>query len=166
MRTTPALAAGLAAAALVLAAPVAWSAQAGPAEVVVAPAAVPRGTSLTVAVRGADCAEGTVESPAFSRTRLHRAEDGDTARAGAFVERSVAPGRYDVTVRCGGLRLTRSSAFTVFHGGVRGGTGGSTEQAAGDADMMVGGGLVAAAVIGGGLLWLRGRAEERDRPDA
>lgn len=157
MRTIHALAVGLAtSAALGLAAPTASAADASPLDVVVTPAAVARGAGLTVAVRAAGCASGTVESPAFARTSLRMIDGGDSAQASPVVDGSVAPGRYDVTARCEGRTVTRPAALTVFRGGVRGGVGGSTHHAS-TADMAVGGGLVGAAVLGGAVLWLRRR---------
>jgi hypothetical protein len=85
---------------------------------------------------------------------------GDISRGVVFVDRGARPGRYDITVRCNGFRLTRPRAFAVL-GGVQGGLGGSRTGGATTADMAIGGGLVALAVVGGGAFWVRRRHERR-----
>jgi hypothetical protein len=163
MRTIPAaLAAGCAVAvALGGAAPATADGQdrSAPQEIVVTPASVPLGGKVTVVVRA--CAGGTVDSPGFPSARLRPVDGGDSATAALTLGSASAPGRYDVTAHCPGGELTHPAAFTVFRGAVHGGVGGTAAHRASPADMAVGGGLVIAAVLGGGILWLRRRAEDR-----
>ncbi|GAA2458154.1 hypothetical protein [Streptomyces glaucus] len=160
MRSTRALAAaGAAVAVLGLAAPTAaaWD---SPSNIVALPSVIARGGQLTVTVDG--CRNGgTATSNAFPATRLtplHGASE--TARGTATINANARPGAYDITVTCDGRTLTRPAAFTVL-GGVRGGVGGGTVSGATPADIAIGGGLVAAAVAGGGLFWMRRRAERQ-----
>ncbi|MFD8934951.1 hypothetical protein ACFV0R_06785 [Streptomyces sp. NPDC059578] len=129
------------------------------------PSVISGGGRLTVTVDGRSCGNGFVESPAFERTRLTGLgrDDRDgrgTATATVTVHRFASSGSHEITAECDGRRHTRHHAFTVI-GGVRGGLGGSSESGATRTDMAIGGGLVAAAAIGGGLFWMRRRAENR-----
>ncbi|MFB8774692.1 hypothetical protein [Streptomyces broussonetiae] len=160
MRRTRALAVSAAAvAALGVAAPaaVAWDT---PSNIVALPSVIARGGQLTVTVDG--CRNGgTMSSGAFPTTNLtpiHGANE--TAKGTATIHSNARPGPYDITVNCSGRTLTRPAAFTVI-GGVRGGIGGSSTSGATPTDMAIGGGLVTAAVIGGGVFWMRRRAERR-----
>ncbi|WP_180989859.1 hypothetical protein [Streptomyces cahuitamycinicus] len=172
MRNTRALAvAGAAVAALGLSAPAAVAWDNKPSNIVVLPSVIARGGQLTITVDG--CRNGgTATSSAFSPTQLSpvsggggKGNEGDrggagngTARGTATVNSNARPGPYDITVTCDGRRLTKPQAFTVI-GGVRGGIGGSSNTGATPTDMAIGGGLVAAAVVGGGVFWMRRRAE-------
>lgn len=160
MRTTRALAALAAAgAALGLAAPsaAAWT---DPSNIVAMPSVIAKGGQLTVTVDGTSCQSGgTVQSPAFPRTNLTAVPGGSTSSATVTVNHSANPGAYDITAHCGGKSLTRPSAFTVIHGGVRGGIGGGSASGATPTDMAIGGALVTAAVVGGGVFWMRRRSE-------
>lgn len=162
MRTTRALAVAAAAVGAVgLAAPAA-SAWADPTNIVAMPSVIPRGGHLTVTVDGTSCQSGgKVKSPAFPETSLQAIPGGSTASATATINADATPGAYDITAMCGGKELTRPAAFTVIHGGVRGGLGGSSTTGATSTDMAIGGALVAAAVVGGGVFWMRRRAENR-----
>ncbi|MEU6121596.1 hypothetical protein [Streptomyces sp. NPDC047123] len=163
MRTTRALAVAAAAAGVVgLAAPTA-SAWADPTNIVAMPSVIPRGGHLTVTVDGSSCqAPGSkVTSPAFPDTNLKTINGGTTASATAVIHSHATPGAYDITAHCGGKTLTRPAAFTVIHGGVRGGLGGATTSGATSTDMAIGGALVAAALVGGGVFWMRRRSENR-----
>ncbi|MFD9909479.1 hypothetical protein [Streptomyces sp. NPDC059063] len=160
MRNSRALAALVAAGAVVgLAAPTA-AAWAGPSNIVAMPSVIARGGQLTVTVDSCE-APGTVESPAFPKTNLNPIPGGSTSSATVTVHHSAHPGAYDITATCNGKPLTRPSAFTVIHGGVRGGLGGSSTSGATSTDMAIGGALVAAAVVGGGVFWMRRRAENK-----
>ncbi|MEV5440603.1 hypothetical protein AB0K80_32060 [Streptomyces sp. NPDC052682] len=132
----------------------------GPSNIVALPGVVARGGQLTITVDG--CRHGgTATSTAFPTTNLTPIRGAnDTARGTATVNADARPGTYDITVNCDGRTLTRPAAFTVI-GGVRGGLGGSSTSGATPADIAIGGGLVAAAVIGGGVFWMRRRAEKR-----
>ncbi|KOV99049.1 membrane protein [Streptomyces sp. NRRL B-1140] len=171
MRNTRALAvAGAAVAALGLSAPaaVAWDT---PSNITALPSVIARGGQLTITVDGCRSG-GTATSNAFSPTRLSPVgggkgnEDGrggtgsGTARGTATINSNARPGSYDITVDCNGRRMTKPQAFTVI-GGVRGGIGGSSTTGATPTDMAIGGGLVAAALVGGGVFWMRRRAERR-----
>ncbi|WP_156725122.1 hypothetical protein [Streptomyces apocyni] len=159
MRTTRALAvAAVAGTFLGLAAPAAsaWDASA----VSVSPHAVPRGGEVTIKVKEHACSGGRVFSDAFPTARL-RHHQGDVFKARATVNSNASIGAKDVTVHCGSSSVTKNAAFTVIHGGVRGGVGGSTSTGATATDMAIGGGLVAAAAIGGGVFWMRRRGESR-----
>ncbi|MFF8015263.1 hypothetical protein [Streptomyces sp. NPDC007929] len=171
MRNTRALAvAGAAVAALGLSAPaaVAWET---PSNITALPSVIARGGQLTITVDGCRSG-GTATSNAFSPTRLSPAgggkgNEGDrggagsgTARGAATINSDARPGPYDITVDCNGRRMTKPQAFTVI-GGVRGGIGGSTTTGATPTDVAIGGGLVAAALVGGGVFWMRRRAERR-----
>lgn len=162
MRRTRVLAASAAAAAVLgLAAPAA-SAWTGPSNITVEPSVIARGGQLTVTVDGTACqmAGSTVTSPAFPTTHL-KSIGGDTSTAKPTVHHHASPGSYSVTVHCGeGKTLTKNNAFTVI-GGVRGGLGGSSSDGATPTDIAIGSGLVAAAALGGGLFWMRRRAEKR-----
>ncbi|MET7358637.1 hypothetical protein ABZS76_09320 [Streptomyces sp. NPDC005562] len=162
MRTTRALAVAAAAVGVVgLAAPTA-SAWADPTNIVAMPSVIPRGGHLTVTVDGSSCQSGgRVTSPAFSDAELHSIPGGTSASATATIHSHARPGAYDITAYCGGKSLVRPAAFTVIHGGVRGGIGGSTHTGATGTDMVIGGALVTAAVVGGGVFWMRRRAENR-----
>ncbi|WP_030674255.1 hypothetical protein [Streptomyces cellulosae] len=166
MRTTRALAAtGAAVAVTVLgvAAPAAVARDgmgARPSNIVALPSVIARGGQLTVTVDG--CPNGgTMTSDAFRSAPLTPIPGTNgAARGTATVDRNARPGSHSITVNCSGRTLTNPAAFTVI-GGVRGGLGGSTSTGATPADIAIGGGLVAAAVIGGGVFWMRRRAERR-----
>ncbi len=162
MRTTRALAVAAAAGAVVgLAAPAA-SAWADPTNIVAMPSVIPRGGQLTVTVDGSSCQRGgKVTSRAFADADLHALKNSTTSSATAVVHRNASPGSYDITAHCGGKTLTRPAAFTVIHGGVRGGFGGSTHSGATTTDMAIGSALVGAAVVGGTVFWMRRRAEKK-----
>ncbi|MGA4838353.1 hypothetical protein [Streptomyces sp. G45] len=160
MRNSRALAALVAAGAVVgLAAPTA-AAWAGPSNIVAMPSVIARGGQLTVTVDNCE-APGTVESPAFPKTNLKPITPGTTSSATVTVHHNAHPGAFDITANCNGKTLTRPSAFTVIHGGVRGGLGGSTTSGATSTDMAIGGTLVGLALVGGGVFWLRRRAESK-----
>ncbi|CAL9651158.1 hypothetical protein [Streptomyces griseomycini] len=163
MRNSRALAAaGAAVAVLGVAAPAAV-ADAGrvpsPSNIVALPSVIARGGQLTITVDG--CPNGgTATSNAFPRTNLTPIRGGnDTAKGTATIDDNARAGSYDITVHCSGRSLTRPAAFTVL-GGVRGGIGGSVTSGATPTDIAIGGGLVAAAVLGGGVFWMRRRAEK------
>ncbi|MFF2850942.1 hypothetical protein ACFVT5_32100 [Streptomyces sp. NPDC058001] len=164
MRTYRALAVSAAAVAAVgLAAPTAAAGGATDLNNIVAtPNVVPQGGQLAVTVEGGGCDNGTVESPAFQRTRLSGTGrlGNNIATATVTIDRDARAGSHEITADCNGRRLTRPNAFTVV-GGVRGGIGGSTETGATRTDMAIGGGLVAAAALGGGVFWMRRRADNR-----
>ncbi|WP_167409605.1 hypothetical protein [Streptomyces africanus] len=161
MRNTRALAvAGAAVAALGLSAPaaVAWDT---PSNIVALPSVIARGGQLTITVDG--CRHGgTATSNAFTMpAKLSPIRSArQTARGTATIRNNARPGPYDITVTCDGRTLTKPHAFTVI-GGVRGGVGGSSTTGATPTDMAIGGGLVTAAVVGGGVFWMRRRAERR-----
>ncbi|MEI5103052.1 hypothetical protein RB200_36560 [Streptomyces sp. PmtG] len=162
MRNSRALAAVVAAGAVAVvgvAAPTA-AAWAGPSNIVAMPSVIARGGQLTVTVDSCE-APGTVESPAFPKTNLQPVPGGSTSSATVTVHHNAHPGAYDITANCNGKPLTRPHAFTVIHGGVRGGIGGSSTSGATSTDIAIGGGLVAAALVGGGVFWMRRRAENR-----
>ncbi|CAL9357896.1 hypothetical protein [Streptomyces sp. Tu 3180] len=163
MRNSRALvAAGAAVAVLGVAAPAAV-ADAGrvpsPSNIVALPSVIASGGQLTITVDG--CPNGgTATSNAFPRTNLTPIRGtNDTAKGTATIDHNARPGSYDITVHCSGRSLTRPAAFTVI-GGVRGGIGGSSTSGATPTDIAIGGGLVAAAVAGGGVFWMRRRAEK------
>ncbi|MFH8449255.1 hypothetical protein ACH4CD_08440 [Streptomyces fungicidicus] len=164
MRNSRALAAaGAAAAVLGLTAPVAV-ADGGrvpnPSNIVALPSVIARGGQLTITVDG--CPNGgTATSNAFPRTNLTPINGAnDTSKGTATIDADARPGPYDITVHCSGRSLTRPAAFTVI-GGVRGGIGGSSTSGATPTDVAIGGALVAAAAVGGGVFWMRRRAEKR-----
>ncbi|MFI6879758.1 hypothetical protein ACIBL6_40590 [Streptomyces sp. NPDC050400] len=161
MRTTRALAvSAVAVAALGVAAPAA-SAWTDPSGLSASPSVIPRGGQLTISVTGTKCqTNSTATSDAFGTVNLVN-KGGEQAGADATVHSDAAPGAHDITVNCQGATLTRPAAFTVIHGGVRGGLGGSSETGATSTDMAIGGALVASALIGGGVFWMRRRAEGR-----
>ncbi|MFE0102091.1 hypothetical protein [Streptomyces sp. NPDC059009] len=162
MRTTRALAVATAAGAVVALAAPAASAWTDPSNITAMPSVIARGGQLTVTVDGTSCQSGgTVESPAFPKTNLTSIPGGSTSSATATIHEHANPGAYDITANCGGKTLTRPSAFTVIHGGVRGGLGGATTSGATTTDMAIGGALVAAAVVGGGVFWMRRRSENK-----
>lgn len=164
MRTTRALAVAVTAGAVVgLAAPTA-SAWADPSNIVAMPSVIPRGGQLTVTVDGKACqAPGSkVTSNAFPDTPLKHM-GGGTASANPMVNHHASPGAHSITVHCGGKTLTKPDAFTVIHGGVRGGLGGSSSEGATSTDMAIGGALVAVALVGGGVFWMRRRSENAGR---
>ncbi|WP_217214307.1 hypothetical protein [Streptomyces sp. AC550_RSS872] len=163
MRTTRAMAAAATAvAALGLAAPAAVARDGmpvGPSNIVAMPSAVPRGGQLTITVD--NCPRGgTATSDAFRPTRLSPVHGSNTARGIATIDRHTKPGSHSITVICDGRTLTNPAAFTVI-GGVQGGIGGSSSTGATPTDMAIGGGLIAMAVVGGGVFWMRRRAEKR-----
>ncbi|MEV1022800.1 hypothetical protein [Streptomyces sp. NPDC050264] len=163
MRTTRALAvSAVAVAAVGFAAPAA-SALADPSNITAVPDVVPRGGMLTITVDGSKCASGgTATSDAFGSAGFTPVPGGGTtASADATVHEDARPGAHDVSVNCDGATLTRPAAFTVIHGGVRGGLGGASQTGATPTDMAIGGALVASALIGGGVFWLRRRSESR-----
>lgn len=151
--------AGAAVAALGLSSPaaVAWD---SPSNIVALPSVIARGGQLTITVDG--CRNGgTATSNAFSPTRLTPIRGAnETARGTATINNNARPGPYDILVICDGKRLTKPHAFTVI-GGVRGGIGGSSTTGATPTDIAIGGSLVAAAAVGGGVFWMRRRAERR-----
>ncbi|MGI5379852.1 hypothetical protein ACQEV2_37500 [Streptomyces sp. CA-251387] len=165
MRRTRALAAAATAvAALGLAAPAAVARDGmppvGPSNIVALPSVIARGAQLTITVDG--CPRGgTATSDAFPATTLTPV-GGSTAKGTAIIDRHARTGAHSITVHCtgAGRPLTHPNAFTVI-GGVRGGLGGSTATGATPTDMAIGGGLIAVAVIGGGVFWMRRRAEKR-----
>ncbi|MFF7855258.1 hypothetical protein [Streptomyces sp. NPDC007904] len=164
MRNTRALAAAAAAVAVLGAAAPAAVADAGrvpsPSNIVALPSVIARGGQLTITVDG--CPHGgTASSNAFHRTNLTPISGANnTAKGTATVDANARPGSYDITVHCSGRSLTRPAAFTVI-GGVEGGIGGSSTTGATPTDIAIGGALVAAAVVGGGVFWMRRRAEKR-----
>lgn len=161
MRSTRALAvSATAVAALGLTAPqaAAWDTS---SNIVAMPSAIARGGQLTVTVDG--CPNGGyMTSNAFSRARLSPIRNhSETSKGTATVNRWATPGSYDITVHCSGKpALTKSAAFTVI-GGVHGGLGGSSSDGATPTDMAIGGALVGLALVGGGVFWMRRRAESR-----
>ncbi|MFF0200644.1 hypothetical protein [Streptomyces sp. NPDC005017] len=161
MRNSRALAVSAAAvAALGLAAPaaVAWDSA---SNIVALPSVIARGGQMTITVDG--CPQGgTATSSAFPSTHLSPINGAnETSKGTATINNDAAPGSYSITVNCTGRQpLTRDAAFTVI-GGVRGGLGGSSTTGATPTDMAIGGGLVALAAIGGGVFWMRRRAEKR-----
>ncbi|MFD9429549.1 hypothetical protein [Streptomyces sp. NPDC060002] len=133
---------------------------ANPSNIVALPAVIARGGQMTVTVDGCP-GGGTMTSAAFPQANLTPINGANqTAKGTATINENARPGTYDITVNCSGRTLTRPAAFTVI-GGVRGGIGGSTTTGATPTDMAIGGGLVAAALVGGGLFWMRRRAERR-----
>ncbi|MFE2045611.1 hypothetical protein ACFXAZ_32785 [Streptomyces sp. NPDC059477] len=132
----------------------------GPSNIVARPQVIARGGQLTITVDG--CRNGgTASSRAFRPTTLTPTRGAaEPARGRATVHRDARPGNYDIHVNCDGATLTRPRAFTVI-GGVRGGLGGSSTNGATPTDMAIGGGLVGAALLGGGVFWMRRRAEKR-----
>ncbi|GAA2299954.1 hypothetical protein OKJ48_20650 [Streptomyces kunmingensis] len=162
MRTTRALTvSAVVAAAVGLAAPAA-SAWTGPSTITAGPGAVPRGGQLTVTVDGATCRSGgTATSDAFGTADFRAVPGGGAAKATATVHGAAGPGAHDISVHCQGATVTRPAAFTVVHGGVRGGLGGTREPRASSTDTVIGGVLVASSLIGGGVFWLRRRAENK-----
>ncbi|MFJ7074125.1 hypothetical protein [Streptomyces sp. NPDC098781] len=164
MRTTRTLAAAATAvAALGLAAPVAAARDGmpvGPSNIVALPSVIARGGQLTITVDG--CPRGgTATSDAFRPTTLTPV-GGSTAKGTATIDRNARPGSHSITVHCTGSSrpLTHPNAFSVI-GGVRGGLGGSSSTGATPTDMAIGGGLIAVALVGGGVFWMRRRAERR-----
>lgn len=159
MRTTRTLAAAATAvAALGVAAPaaVARDGMPGPSNIVALPSVIARGGQLTITVDG--CSRGgTATSEAFRPTPLSPM-GGSTAKGTATVHQNARPGSHSITVNCGGRTLTNPAAFTVI-GGVRGGLGGSSSTGATPTDMAIGGSLIAVALVGGGVFWMRRRAE-------
>jgi hypothetical protein len=152
--------AGAAVAAIGFSAPaaVAWDT---PSNIVALPSVIARGGQLTITVDG--CRHGgTATSNAFTTPARLSPVSGakETARGTATIRNNARPGPYDITVTCNGKSLTKPQAFTVI-GGVRGGIGGSSTTGATPTDMAIGGGLVAAALVGGGVFWMRRRAERR-----
>ncbi|WP_353946254.1 hypothetical protein ABII15_34770 [Streptomyces sp. HUAS MG91] len=162
MRTTRALAVSAAAVLAVgLAAPAA-SAWEDPTNLSVSPSVVPRGGEVTVSVDGTKCqSNSTASSDAFGTINLSQVPGGSQASGTATIKHDATVGAHDVSVSCQGAPLMRPAAFTVIHGGVRGGLGGSTRTGATPTDMAIGGALVASALIGGGVFWMRRRAEGR-----
>ncbi|MFE5187912.1 hypothetical protein [Streptomyces sp. NPDC056628] len=161
MRTTRTLAAAATAvAALGVAAPaaVARDGMPGPSNIVALPSVIARGGQLTITVDGCPSG-GTATSDAFRPTTLSPT-GGGSARGTATVDHKARPGSHSITVNCGGRTLTNPAAFTVV-GGVRGGLGGSTSTGATTTDMAIGGGLIAVALAGGGVFWMRRRAERQ-----
>lgn len=163
MRTTRAMAAAATAvAALSLAAPTAVARDGmpvGPSNIVVLPSVIARGGQITITVD--NCPRGgTATSDAFRPTQLSAVRGSNTARGTASVNRNARPGAHSVTVTCDSRTLTNPTAFTVI-GGVQGGIGGSSSTGATPTDMAIGGGLIAVAIVGGGVFWMRRRAEKR-----
>ncbi|TGA97730.1 hypothetical protein [Streptomyces sp. MZ04] len=164
MRTARALAVAVTAGTVLgLAAPVA-SAWDDPKNIVAMPSVIPRGGHLTVTVEGKSCMTpgSKITSDAFPDAQLTPTASGGSATA--IIHKHATPGAHNITAHCGSKPpLTKPAAFTVIHGGVRGGLGGSSTTGATSTDMAIGGGLVAAAVIGGGVFWLRRRSENASR---
>ncbi|WP_328877730.1 hypothetical protein [Streptomyces sp. NBC_00299] len=163
MRTTRAMAAAATAvAALSLAAPAAVARDgmpSGPSNIAVLPNVIARGGQITITVD--NCPRGgTATSDAFRPTHLSTVRGSNTARGTATVNRNARPGSHSVTVTCDSRTLTNPTAFTVI-GGVQGGLGGSSSTGATPTDMAIGGGLIAVALVGGGVFWMRRRAEKR-----
>ena len=161
MRTTRALVVSAATVAAVgLAAPAA-SAWDQPSSVTAAPSVIAPGGQLVLTVDGSACTTpgSAISSNAFPSTHL-RSMGGNTATATVTVNANATAGSYSVTTTCEGRSRTFNSVFTVV-GGVRGGLGGSSSIGATPTDMAIGGGLVAAALVGGGVFWMRRRAENR-----
>ncbi|MGW6737026.1 hypothetical protein [Streptomyces sp. NPDC055013] len=163
MRTTRAMAAAATAvAALSLATPAAVARDGmpvGPSNIVVLPSVIARGGQITITVD--NCPRGgTATSDAFRPTQLSTVRGSNTARGTATVNRNARPGAHSVTVTCDSRTLTNPTAFTVI-GGVQGGIGGSSSTGATPTDMAIGGGLITVAVVGGGVFWMRRRAEKR-----
>lgn len=167
MRTPRARTAAAACVLLALSAPsAAANSGTGTGNIVVAPAVTTRDEPVTVTVHAASCRSGLASSPAFGETPLTPQADGAGGHATPAVARDVAPGSYDITVTCDdGRSVTRTAAFTVINGAVRGGDGPAPSDGASTADLVIGGLMVASALIGGGVLWLRGEGRE-DRPAA
>ncbi|PJM94072.1 hypothetical protein CG719_21115 [Streptomyces sp. CB01373] len=124
------------------------------------PGVIARGGQLVVTIDG--CRNGgTMSSNVFSRATVRPFDEaGERAQGVVTIRDDARPGTYDITVDCNGRRLTRPAAFTVV-GGVRGGVGGGITTGATPADMAIGGGLMAAGAVGGGVLWMRRRADKR-----
>ncbi|MET9494697.1 hypothetical protein [Streptomyces sp. NPDC006552] len=163
MRTTRALAvSAVVSAAVGLTAPTA-SAWTEPSTITAGPGAVPRGGQLTVTVTGPTCRSGGVaRSDAFGTAALTAAPGSPTASGTATIRGAAGPGAHDISVNCQGVTVTRPAAFTVIQGGVNGGFGGAREGGATPTDMAIGGVLVATSLIGGGVFWLRRRAENKN----
>ncbi|MFE1798072.1 hypothetical protein ACFW9L_18160 [Streptomyces sp. NPDC059517] len=161
MRSTRALAVSataIAALGLTASQAVAWDTS---SNIVAMPSAIARGGQLTVTVDG--CPNGgSMTSRAFPRTDLSPIRNhSETSKGTTTVNSSASPGAYDIRVHCTGKpALTKSAAFTVI-GGVRGGLGGSSSDGATPTDMAIGGSLVGLALVGGGVFWMRRRAESR-----
>lgn len=131
-----------------------------PSNIVALPSVIARGGQLTVTVDGCPTG-GTMSSSAFRTANLTPISGArGTSKGVATVNANAGPGTHSITVNCNGRTLTHPTAFTVI-GGVRGGIGGSTSNGATPTDVAIGGGLVAAALVGGGLFWMRRRAERR-----
>ncbi|MFH8798612.1 hypothetical protein ACH4F6_03265 [Streptomyces sp. NPDC017936] len=139
---------------------VAGNAGFGPSNIVALPSVISRAGQLTLTVDGCRSG-GTMTSDAFPRTGLSPISGtGGTSRGTVTVNGNASPGTHSITINCGGRTLTNPSAFTVI-GGVRGGVGGSSSSGATATDVAIGGGLIATALIGGGVFWMRRRAERR-----
>ncbi|MCX4766844.1 hypothetical protein OG562_38945 [Streptomyces sp. NBC_01275] len=131
-----------------------------PSNIVVLPSVIARGGQITVTVDGCP-GGGTMTSSAFRQATLTPINGANqTSKGTATIDDNARPGSYDITVNCNGRTLTRPAAFTVL-GGVRGGLGGGSTTGATPTDMAIGGGLVTAALVGGGVFWMRRRAERR-----
>jgi hypothetical protein len=90
----------------------------GPSNIIVMPATVPQGGTLTVTVDGTSCrGSGTtydaiVESNAFPRTPLTGMATQGASYATPQVFTAAKPGAYQITATCGGKTVT-GSRFTV-----------------------------------------------------
>ncbi|MFJ3670147.1 hypothetical protein ACIPSE_27200 [Streptomyces sp. NPDC090106] len=161
MRTTRALAASAAAVAVLgLAAPVAVAdGMTSPTNATVLPSVIARGGQLTITVNNCS-GVGTANSDAFTAPVTLTNGRGGLSTGTATVSRNARQGSHSMTVTCSNGTVVNPNAFTVI-GAVRGGLGGSSSTGATPTDMAIGGGLVAAALVGGGVFWMRRRAERR-----
>ncbi|MEU0673536.1 hypothetical protein ABZ330_11655 [Streptomyces sp. NPDC006172] len=131
-----------------------------PSNILALPSVIARGGQLTITVDGCPTG-GTMSSSAFRIANLTPFPGVRGSSKGvAAVDINAGPGTHGITVNCNGRTLSNPAAFSVI-GGVRGGLGGSTSDGATPTDVAIGGGLVTAAVVGGGLFWMRRRAERR-----
>ncbi|NBM20985.1 hypothetical protein GUY61_36875 [Streptomyces sp. GC420] len=121
------------------------------------PRTVVRGGALSVTVEGGRCGDGTVSSPAFTRTeRLHSTGEHDRYRATATIRSGAVLGAYEITAHCDGRSETGGTFTVVGAGAARGGLGGLMSPSS--TELAVGGGMVVAAVVGGGVHLMRRRA--------
>ncbi|MFJ9742078.1 hypothetical protein [Streptomyces sp. NPDC101166] len=131
-----------------------------PSNILALPSVIARGGQLTITVDGCPTG-GTMSSSAFRIANLTPFPGVRGSSKGVVaVDINASPGTHGITINCNGRTLSNPAAFSVI-GGVRGGLGGSTSDGATPTDVAIGGGLVTAAVVGGGLFWMRRRAERR-----